>query len=368
MSKNLKFILGSLGLIILGFVFWYFKSIIAYIIVAALLALIGNPLVDLLSRIKIKKFKLPRSLSAGITLAFLWTLLLSFFRIFIPLVARQASELSSIDSRRIIKSLEGPLSSLENFFGSLPVSGGGEISLQEYIGEKIASIVSVSQLSDIFSFITGAMGDVFIAIFSISFISFFFLKEKGLFSKGILALTPSSNEGKMTHVFDSTRKLLIRYFIGLGIEVSLIIIMISLGLYFVGLDFETALVIGLFGGLMNVIPYIGPIIGAIFGLVIGIATNLNLEFYSEMLPLLSYIALVFLIVQVIDNIFFQPLIYSSSVNAHPLEIFLVIMIAGSLAGITGMVVAIPVYTILRVVAKEFLNKFKVVQKLTEKIE
>ena len=67
------------------------------------------------------------------------------------------------------------------------------------------------------------------------------------------------------------------------------------------------------------------------------------------------------------GILFQPLIYSSSVNAHPLEIFLVIMIAGSLAGIPGMIIAIPLYTVIRVFAKEFFNKFKVVKKLTKKI-
>jgi predicted PurR-regulated permease PerM len=62
------------------------------------------------------------------------------------------------------------------------------------------------------------------------------------------------------------------------------------------------------------------------------------------------------------------MIYSNSVKAHPLEIFFVIIMGGSLAGIVGMLLAIPVYTVLRVIAREFLQQFRLVQKLTKKIE
>ena len=63
----------------------------------------------------------------------------------------------------------------------------------------------------------------------------------------------------------------------------------------------------------------------------------------------------------------KPTLYSERVKAHPLEIFLVILIAGSLAGILGMLLAIPSYTVLRVFAKEFFSQFRLVRKLTEKI-
>jgi predicted PurR-regulated permease PerM len=68
--------------------------------------------------------------------------------------------------------------------------------------------------------------------------------------------------------------------------------------------------------------------------------------------------------QMTDNFVLQPFIYSNSVKAHPLEIFIIILIAAKLGGITGMIIAIPAYTVIRVVAKEFLNQFKIVQKLT----
>ena len=83
--------------------------------------------------------------------------------------------------------------------------------------------------------------------------------------------------------------------------------------------------------------------------------------------LIGKAALVFLSGQLVDNFFTQPVIFAGSVKAHPLEIFVLISIAGSLAGITGMMLAIPAYSLIRVVAKEFLSGFKVIQALTDEL-
>jgi len=74
-----------------------------------------------------------------------------------------------------------------------------------------------------------------------------------------------------------------------------------------------------------------------------------------------------IIINLLDAFFFQPTIYANVVKAHPLEIFLVILLAGSLAGIPGMILAIPTYTVLRIIAKEFLNKYPVVKRVTKNI-
>jgi len=192
-------------------------------------------------------------------------------------------------------------------------------------------------------------------------------KLKYPYSKCELSDTTNFKVYIENYVLNSIKKLLTRYLIGIIIEVIGVITLVSLGLIIIGIDFQSALVIGLVAGVFNVIPYVGPLIGSTIGVLIGFATHLNLDFYSELVPLLVYMAIVFSIVQIIDNVIFQPFIYSSSVNAHPLEIFIVIMMAASLAGIIGMILAVPSYTILRVFAKEFFNNFKLVKKLTEKI-
>ena len=189
-----------------------------------------------------------------------------------------------------------------------------------------------------------------------------------MFREGILLVVPTELEEKVAHVLDSISFLLRRYFVGLLFEVFMVMLLDTIGLTIVGIGFNHAVVIGLFCGMFNVIPYLGPWMGAAAGLIIGAALNINADFMSHTLPLLGLMAIVFISVQVIDNILFQPLIYSSSVKAHPLEIFLVILAAGSLAGIVGMILAIPVYTILRVIAKEFFDNLKLVRKLTENLE
>ena len=189
-----------------------------------------------------------------------------------------------------------------------------------------------------------------------------------MFTTFIILLVPTHLEEKVAHILNSISYLLRRYFIGLLLEVFMVMLLDTIGLTIVGIEFNHAVVIGLFCGMFNVIPYLGPWMGAAIGLLIGAALHINLDFMNEVLPTLGWMTVVFLSVQVIDNVLFQPLIYSSSVKAHPLEIFLVIMAAGSMAGIMGMILAIPVYTIIRVIAAEFFENMKLVRKITEHLE
>ena len=189
-----------------------------------------------------------------------------------------------------------------------------------------------------------------------------------MFRDALMLVVPSNLEEKVAHIMDSISRLLRRYFIGLVFEVFMVMVLVTLGLTIVGIEFSHAIVIGLFCGMFNVIPYLGPWMGAAVGLLIGMAININFDFMNHTLPLLGFMVIVFATVQILDNILFQPIIYSNSVKAHPLEIFLVIMAAGSLAGILGMILAIPAYTILRVIAKEFFDNMKLVQKLTKNLD
>jgi len=150
------------------------------------------------------------------------------------------------------------------------------------------------------------------------------------------------------------------------LEVLGVMSIIAVGLWIFGV--ENALLIGFFGGIMNIIPYLGPVIGSVIGITLGVTATLASGAYSEMLPVLIKLAGIFLVANFIDNNILAPLIYSRSVKSHPLEIFFVIIIGGSLAGLLGMLLAIPVYTVLRVIAKEFFQQFRIVKKLTKSID
>lgn len=365
MNQNLRYVLIGAGIITGLIAIWYFQNIVAYILISGVLALIGRPIVVLLGKVHIKGIYLPKWLRALITLLFIWTVFIFLFSILIPIIIEQVNELSEIDDDKLYASLQQPIARLEEFISGISTSQ--EFSLKDYITGKLKDIVSLSFFTDILNSAVNVLGNIFIAVFAISFITFFFLKDENLFSEGILIVVPDKHIKAFKHAMSSTRKLLVRYFIGILLQVTAIATLVTIGFTIIGIDLNKSILIGFIAGMMNVIPYIGPVIGSTLGILIGIALNIELDFYSELLPLIGYMLFVFVIVQVTDNILFQPLIYSSSVHAHPLEVFLVIFIAGSLAGIPGMILAIPSYTVIRVFAKEFFNKFKVVKKLTKNI-
>ena len=362
-ARNILLVAGTLLVL---FLIWYFSSIVTYILISAVLSLIGRPVVRFLSGLKIWKVSISTSMSAFITLVLFWIFFIGSFRFLIPLLFNEFEQLSTIDLNTMLKVVEQPIQDLMTLLGrDVPVDANG---FSNMLKEQLGEIVDVSQLSNVFSFIAGTVGELLIAFFSVSFITFFFLQEENMFRDGILLLIPSDYEEKVAKILHSVYYLLRRYFIGLLFEVTIVGTLVCLGLTIVGIGFNHAVVIGLFCGLFNVIPYLGPWMGAFVGIMIGIAINVHADFMSYTLPILGFMLLVFVIVQVIDNILFQPLIYSSSVKAHPIEIFLIIMAAGSVAGILGMILAIPAYTIVRVIAKEFLDNLKIVRKLTESLE
>ena len=242
-------------------------------------------------------------------------------------------------------------------------SGG---NLETYLTSQLKGFLNVDQVSNLFGSVATVVGNFFLMIFSVSFVLYFFLKEEDLFRSWILVLAPEKIESRISNVMDKIGFLLKRYLVGILQQISAVIVLSVIGFTIAGLGFSHAVVVGVFAGLINVIPYIGPWIGALFGLAVAVANNLNASFTDVTLPLMFWIVVVVMIVQFIDNMVFQTIIYSNSIKAHPLEIFFVTLMAGGIAGIPGMILAIPVYTVLRVIAGEFLSEFKIVQQLTPK--
>jgi predicted PurR-regulated permease PerM len=368
MKPGLKYFLIGLGIVILIAAIWYFRNIVAYILISAVLALIGKPVVDLLGRIRVKNIGIPKSVRAFIALALIWFAFITFFRFIIPMVISEIDKLSTLSPDKIATAFQEPIRNLEHIIDKYQLNGKEKFTVRLYLTQKLVSVFNASFISNFVSSIAGLLGNIFIAAFSISFITFFFLRDDKLFNLLVLAIVPTAYEESFERAMNSTRHLLVRYFIGIIGQLSGIFILVTLGLTIVGVGFGHSLLIGLIAASVNIIPYVGPLIGSITGIILGIAAHIDLDFYNELLPLVLLIILVFIIVHLIDNFLFQPFIFSSSVHAHPLEIFLVILIAGSLAGVLGMILAIPAYTALRVFAKEFFNNFKVVKKLTKNIQ
>jgi predicted PurR-regulated permease PerM len=365
MKQVLKYTGYVLFLFIIGFLIWRFYYIIAWVLVAAVLSFIGQPLVRFFDRIHIRKLKIPHSLSTILSLLVIVLVFLGLVAIFVPLIVSQAETISRIDVGKLAQNLVGPLQWLDDKLHGLGAIPEGQ-TIQDFLVDKAKSVVNLGSVSSLIGNFLSVAGNIFIALFSILFIAFFFLKDENMFEEGLLLFIPVKHHNATHRVVADSKNLLIRYYIGVLVEVLGVMLLIATGLWIFGV--KNALLIGFFGGIMNIIPYLGPIIGSAIGITLGITSTLATGSYNELLPVVIKLAGVFIVVNFIDNNILVPLIYSRSVKSHPLEIFLIILIGGGLAGLLGMLLAVPVYTLLRVIAKEFFQQFRVVKKLTDSID
>ena len=362
MRREYSLALSIVGFIVLALMIWYFSNVVVYVLISAVLAVLGHPLVRLLDKVKIGKYKLPHALNAVLVLLTIILVFVGFFLFFVPLISQQAALISQINMQEIMDYFQEPIARLQSFLQDYEIIAQNQ-TIQDILETQVKSLVSLATFSNIFGSLLNATSSFFMGTFSILFITFFFLKDEGMLSNFIVILAPQKYELKLRHAMMEIHRMISRYFIGLLTELVCMMTMISLGLMIGGI--KGAIIIGFLGGLMNIIPYLGPLIGASMGVLLAITTTLSMGLYDEVLSNIIEVLVVFSAANLVDNIVLQPLIYSTSVKAHPIEIFLVIIMAGTLAGIPGMILAIPGYTVLRVIAREFFDQFRIVRKLTE---
>lgn len=360
-----RYVLIVLGILLIGYLFWYFSQILSYVLIAWVLSMIGQPLMQLFQKIKIGKFKVNSTIAAGMTLSVYALTIALFVSLFAPMLANQVKNLAGIDYNAIVSSLQEPLQQLDSYADKYDLHIGDKTPSQQ-LTESLQSYFNPSGLTKSLGSIFGVAGDILIGVFSIAFITFFFLKESQLFTRTIQNLTPNSVNDKVTHIVKDSADMLSRYLSGILLQIFIITLGLFMGLSFLGVP--NALLIAFLGALFNVIPYLGPLLGGSMGLFLTVTSHLDLEFYNEMLPLLGSVALVFSAMQLIDNFILQPFIFSRRANAHPLEIFIIVLVGAKVLGITGMVIAIPAYTIIRIIAKNFLSEFDVIKNITKGLD
>ncbi len=360
----LKFLVGAAIAAAVLFLVWFFSSIVVYILISAVLAVVGRPLVNRLSALHVRGWRVPRSLAAFFTLLIIWAVAATFCSLFVPLVFHKIHQLSNVDFATVVGSIEEPIGRAQHYLQDLFATTDSTFSLSDSLTATLREIIDIQSLNAVFSSIVGVVLSSVVAIFSISFITFFFLKEDGLFYAMIAGLFPEHYHTNITRALDSVTLLLGRYFTGILSESLLLMIAVMLTMMAFGMRTGDAAFIGLIMGVMNVVPYAGPLIGGVLSVFVGIVSPIEGMTVGHTA---FVIAGSLLILKGMDDFVLQPTLYSERVKAHPLEIFLVILIAGSLAGILGMLLAIPSYTVIRVFGKEFFSQFSLVRKLTEKI-
>ena len=348
---------------------WYLRSVLIYVLIAFVVSLIGQPLMQLLRRIRIRGRSLPDSILAVFTLILIFLLLATFTTQLVPVVTgivRDASVMNSEDIpyNSILDQLNAWL------IGLFPALGEG-FDLVAAILEQIRSVVSLSNVTSVLGSVASVAASVAVGLFSVVFISFFFIKDDKLFCKIISALVPDRIEGSVEKTISDITHLLSRYFLGLVIEVIGVIILDFLALWLVArIGAEYAIGIAFIAGILNVIPYVGPLMGEIIGVLLCVVLKYGLG-AGLAVPIWAFALIVFALMfgaQLIDNFVYQPLIYSTSIKSTPLEIFIVLLIAGQIGGTLGLLIGIPAYTVIRVIAARFFYNHKAVRRLMPGIE
>ena len=350
------------GVLMIGLA-WLFTPIFVYIFISAIIASAGRPIMRLFEKIKIRKKPLPPSLRAAMVLVVMISVITLLAAILTPSIASQANSIAEIDLEEVSIQLDQKLDPIEKMLHERNMIVEDH-DFKDAIQNNMVKVVKGINLNSIFSNIIGLTGDLFMSAFALLFMSFFFLQDEKLFTWIVFLFVSKRNHKRVNMIMEKVRKTLSRYFFGLMIEVSSMMVLLSIGGFAIGL--ENAILIGFIGGLLNVIPYLGPLIGAMIGATLVVVGNISLGIDSTLL-LAGQIMIVFAIANLIDNFILQPLIYSQSVHMHPLAIFVFIFAGGILGGPIGMILAIPLITVMRIIIGEFFGDDPLVEKLTSGI-
>ena len=356
--KPFLFVLLILGIsVLLGWLIWVFSSIFVYLVISIILSTILRPLTNYLSNQQFFNIRMPRVLAVFISFFSLILLLSAFVTLFLPLISDQIDIFSNIDLERVITRIEAPLEALETFLLKYQLGEFEKGDMANNIMEGVKNIFKEVEVASIVENIISLTGNVFVGLMAVTFITFFLLYEKGILRKHIINLIPNEYFEVSIAGLYKIEKLLSNYLIGLLLQMTAIFSIAFTGLSIFGINYAAS--IALFAAVINLIPYLGPILGAAFGILVGLSTSGGQIFVgNQFIFMVIEIASVFAIVQLTDNVVLQPLIFSKSVKAHPLEIFIIIFAGATLAGIVGMIAAIPVYTIIRVFVMEIYRGYR----------
>lgn len=353
-----KGILRATGILVGIFLLLYFlykiQSVIVYLAIAAVISLIGRPIVLFLRN----RLKFKNTIAVIVTMILMLSIIFGLFSLFVPLIREQSQNLSLLDVNSLQENLKDLYEQIVQYLSAK------DIDIEKSFKESdLISKLDFNAIPDLLNSVLGTIGSFTIGLFSVLFISFFFLKDSQLMESGLMVFVSDNKETRLKNSIEKIKDLLSRYFVGLVFQILILFIIYTIVLLLVGV--HNAVVIAFLCALLNLIPYIGPLISGFLIMLLTMTNYLGMDFQTVILPKTIWVLIGFLIGQLVDNFFSQPFIFSSSVRSHPLEIFLVIVICGLLFGVVGMIVAIPVYTALKVILKEFLSENKIVKSLTK---
>ena len=351
-----KSIFYLISLILIGYIIYELKIIAGYVIIASILTLLARPVVKLLT----SKLKFGSTLASIVAISFILIVISGVISLLIPLVLEQGKNLSLLN----VNAFQDKINTLYIEFNGYLNKFNIDLS-QSLIDIEGLTKNSVEAIPVLLNSVGSILGSITLGILSVIFITFFLLKDGEYFEKLFTQLFPTKMKKRIEKSLIEIKVLLSRYFLGLLFQITILFTMYTIILLIFGV--KDAVVIAFLCALLNLIPYIGPLIGIILMSFLTMTSYLGQDFSSVIIPKTIYVIIGYVFAQLIDNFLSQPYIFSNSIKSHPLEIFLVILSGGILFGIVGMILAIPLYTVIKVFLKVFFSNNALVKKLTKNI-
>lgn len=353
MNRTLTIIIFTV--IVLGLAIWYFSNIFVYLVISIVLATVLRPMTNWINRIRILDSNVPRPIAILTSYLVVIAVLTLFVILFIPLISNQIEVLNTIDFNAIFNSLAQPLAWIESFMINNNLTDSTQGFIVNSTKEKIIEFVEGINFTAIINQLISLTGSFFVGMLAVVFITFFLLYENGFLRRQIIGIIPNQYFEVFISALYKIEKLLSNFLLGILFQMFSIFSIVSIGLTILGVNY--AVTIGVFAAIANLIPYLGPLLGGAFGVIVAISTSGDLTFSNDTIILIAKVSAVFATVQAVDNLLLQPVIFSKSVKAHPLEIFVIIFVGATIAGIPGMIAAIPFYTVIRVSTTEIYAGF-----------
>ncbi len=364
MQDVVRFCVGLATIALVLFLLWYFSDVVIYILISAVFAIMFRPMVNVVSGVKIKEWIVPRNVAALVSLLAIWLIFGGILSTILPLIFSKIHQLANLNLSNAMNSIEEPILYVQHSIQNLLSIPESSINIEQSLIKWGRDVIDFSAMNNAFSSVIGVAASLVISFFSISFITFFFLKDDNLFFSMVTAIFPSKYNKNVERALNSITNLLSRYFVGLLFESFIITCAVSIAMICWGMQAPDAIFMGIIMGILNVIPYAGPFIGLCVSLFLAVINPIaGMSVGGTVWIVICSI----LIIKGLDDFLLQPTLYSERVKAHPLEVFIVILLSGYVAGIIGMLLAIPSYTVLRVFAKEFFSQYSLVQKLTKEL-
>ena len=330
--------------------FYLIRPILIYLSISLIITIILNPLILFLKT----RLKFNNSLAAITSMSGLILIIGLLIKSFIPLLVEQARNLSLLNSTELQTSVNKIIEKYSDLYFT-----NDSNFINSIINSKLFSQLDLSYITELLNNIIAGLGSFSIGIFTIIFITFFFLRDSEIIINKIKLLIPKGIKSNVNESISQINTLLSRYFLALIIQITILFILYLILLSIVGIN--NVLIIAFLCALLNLIPYVGPLISGFLLTILTLTNYIDIDFGAIILSKVIYVVIGFVIVQAIDNFLIQPILFSKSVKSHPLEIFLVILIFGYIFGVTGLILAVPCYTVIKVILRTVYSKNLVVK-------